>query len=284
MVELLKNRSILSLVGEDSLTFLQNIVTNDLGSKIYSYNYLLSPQGRYLFDFFVFKFQFDRLLIDVDSFSSELLFRTLDLYKLRKDVEINNVSSKYSILYSKEKLDITDEVIFSHQDPRFFRLGFRSLVKSSYIKENLKADEQTSDEIARSMNLYIKDKYEHAIPDGIDDLIFDNSLVSQYGAEELSAISFSKGCYVGQEVISRAKYQGSVRKKLFKLSCDTELTSNELGTKVTDLAGGAIGIFCSGYNNLGMALLNEEKYFGLSMKSGIVGGTKEVAIVQPEWR
>ena len=135
-----------------------------------------------------------------------------------------------------------------------------------------------------SDDLYIKDKYEFTIPDGINDLIFDNSLVSHFGAEELSAVSFSKGCYVGQEVISRAKYQGSVRKKLFKLSSGTKIAFNELGTEITDLRGEKIGIFCSSYNDLGIALLNEEKYLGLDKKIAIINGTQEVLISKPEWR
>ncbi len=274
MIQLLKNRAILSITGSDALTFLQNITTNDLDNNSYSYNYLLSTQGRYLCDFFVRKFLISKLFIDIDSVSNQLLLKKLNLYRLRKNIEIKDITPEYSVLYSKEKLEISDAVISSHRDPRFLKLGFRSLIKSSYINElKLVSDD-----------LYIKDKYEFTIPDGINDLIFDNSLVSHFGAEELSAVSFSKGCYVGQEVISRAKYQGSVRKKLFKLSSGTKIAFNELGTEITDLRGEKIGIFCSSYNDLGIALLNEEKYLGLDKKIAIINGTQEVLISKPEWR
>ena len=156
------------------------------------------------------------------------------MYKLRKEIEIKDVTDNYSILYSKEKLEISDLVLSSNRDPRFFKLGFRSLVKSEYINKSMLEDD----------DLYIKDKYEYTIPDGLTDLVFDKSLVSQFGAEELSAVSFSKGCYVGQEVISRFKYQASVRKKLFKLSSGKEISYANLGSELFDLKGNKIGIFC----------------------------------------
>lgn len=274
MTQLLKNRAILSVTGNDALIFLQNLTTNDLSGNSYSYNYLLSPQGRYLYDFFVLKFSYSKLFIDIDFSSSQFLLKKLNLYKLRSNIEINDVTSEYCILYSKEKLKITDKIIFSYQDPRFFRLGFRSLVKSGYINML----ELVNDD------LYVKDKYEFTIPDGVNDLIFDNSLASHFGAEELSAISFSKGCYVGQEVISRMKYQGTARKKLFKISCGTKIALKELGAEITDLQGEKIGIFCSSYNNLGIALLNEEKYLGLDKKIAIIKNAQEVLILTPEWR
>ena len=99
MAELLENRSILSLSGKDALVFLQNIVTNDLNNYSYSYNYLLSPQGRYLYDFFVLKLSPDQLFIDIDSISAQSFLQKLTIYKLRRDVEIKNLASEYSVLF-----------------------------------------------------------------------------------------------------------------------------------------------------------------------------------------
>ena len=274
MVQLLKDRSILSVTGDDSVMFLQNITTNDLINNIYSYNYLLSSQGRYLYDFFVLKFLNNKLFIDIDSNSSSSFLTKLNLYKLRKEIEIKDVTDNYSILYSKEKLEISDLVLSSNRDPRFFKLGFRSLVKSEYINKSMLEDD----------DLYIKDKYEYTIPDGVTDLVFDKSLVSQFGVEELSAVSFSKGCYVGQEVISRFKYQASVRKKLFKLSSGKEISYADLGSELFDLKGNKIGIFCSSYNNIGIALLMCEKYLGLDKKIAIINGVQEALISKPDWR
>jgi hypothetical protein len=274
MPELLENRSILSLSGKDALVFLQNIVTNDLNNYSYSYNYLLSPQGRYLYDFFVLKLSPDQLFIDIDSISAQSFLQKLTIYKLRRDIEIKNLASEYLVLYSREKMEINEGVIASNCDPRFSKLGFRSIVKSSCANKL---------ELVGN-NLYMQDKYEFTIPDGRDDLIAGNSVVFQFGAEELAAVSFSKGCYIGQEVISRAKYQGVTRKKLFKLVSDKKIAFNDIGTEITDLRGEKIGIFCSSYNKLGIGLLNEEKYLGLDTKIALINGIQEVLILKPEWR
>ena len=274
MPELLENRSILSLSGKDALVFLQNIVTNDLNNYSYSYNYLLSPQGRYLYDFFVLKLSPDQLFIDIDSISAQSFLQKLTIYKLRRDIEIKNLASEYLVLYSREKMEINEGVIASNCDPRFSKLGFRSIVESSCANKL---------ELVGN-NLYMQDKYEFTIPDGRDDLITGNSVVFQFGAEELSAVSFSKGCYIGQEVISRAKYQGITRKKLFKLVSDKKIAFNDIGTEITDLRGEKIGIFCSSYNKLGIGLLNEEKYLGLDTKIALINGIQEVLILKPEWR
>ncbi|NBY35077.1 MAG: folate-binding protein [Alphaproteobacteria bacterium] len=274
MPELLENRSILSLSGKDALVFLQNIVTNDLNNYSYSYNYLLSPQGRYLYDFFVLKLSPDQLFIDIDSISAQSFLQKLTIYKLRRDIEIKNLASEYLVLYSREKMEINEGVIASNCDPRFSKLGFRSIVQSSCANKL---------ELVGN-NLYMQDKYEFTIPDGRDDLIAGNSVVFQFGAEELAAVSFSKGCYIGQEVISRAKYQGITRKKLFKLVSDKKIAFNDIGTEITDLRGEKIGIFCSSYNKLGIGLLNEEKYLGLDTKIALINGIQEVLILKPEWR
>lgn len=274
MAELLENRSILSLSGKDALVFLQNIVTNDLNNYSYSYNYLLSPQGRYLYDFFVLKLSPDQLFIDIDSISAQSFLQKLTIYKLRRDIEIKNLASEYLVLYSREKMEINEGVIASNCDPRFSKLGFRSIVESSCANKL---------ELVGN-NLYMQDKYEFTIPDGRDDLIAGNSVVFQFGAEELAAVSFSKGCYIGQEVISRAKYQGVTRKKLFKLVSDKKIAFNDIGTEITDLRGEKIGIFCSSYNKLGIGLLNEEKYLGLDTKIALINGIQEVLILKPEWR
>ena len=94
------------------------------------------------------------------------------------------------------------------------------------------------------------DKYKYSIIDGYLDLVYERSIPIEYGAEELNAIDYNKGCYVGQEVISRVKYQGIVRKKIFKLQFGTEFAFKEHDPKITDLNGDKLGIMCSHYQNV----------------------------------
>lgn len=254
MIELLKNRSIISIRGKEAVKFLQNLTTNDLVNNIYSYNYLLSPQGRYLYDFFVYKSSDDELLVDVHSNCANSLLQKLGMYNLRNAVEINDVTNKYRILYSRQEPEIDSyKFVFTYHDPRFHKLGFRTMVEHNESFQE-KAKGYMTDEL-----LYFEDKYNFAIPDGMVDLVFDRSLVVQFGAAELGAISYKKGCYIGQEVISRARYQGTIRKKLFKLvNNHQELIIAEKGSEITDFRGNKVGVFCSGYKHKGIALLDTE--------------------------
>lgn len=274
MLELFQDRSLLSIHGQNSLRFLNNMVTNDLNTKAHCYNYMISPQGRFLYDFFIYKISNEEFWIDVDSSFVDSLLEKLSLYNIRKDVQIENITSNYCILYSSAAPETNDQIIFAYQDPRFHKLGFRLLTKPSYT-QNL---QPTSDK------LYLKDKYDNTIPDGVSDLISEQSMIVHFGAEELAAVSYSKGCYIGQEVVSRAKHQGTLRKKLFKIISGTEIAPMKLGDNITDLNGDKIGIFCSSYKNLGIALLDEEKYLKLDKKTAVINGNQEVVIEVPVWR
>ena len=193
------------------------------------------------------------------------------MYKLRSNLGVKDVSLDYNIVYSKAQIE--SDVEFSLQDPRYKALGYRSMV--GIEKVNL------LDELVD--NLYIFDKYKYAIIDGYLDLIYDRSIPVEYGAEELNAIDYHKGCYVGQEVISRVKYQGVVRKKIFKLQFGTEFALNEQEAKITDLDGDKLGLVCSNYKNQAIGLLREEKFLGLKEKVAMIEN-QLVNIEIPPWR
>lgn len=269
MYEILANRSVIHIFGPDSQKFLQSLITNDVVKKIYTYNYLLNNQGRYLCDFFAYCDNEEAYFLDLDKGSSTTIIKRLSMYKLRSNVEIKDVSELYTILYSKSKIK---NVVFSQQDPRYEELGFRSLIKTENIN---KLESFDSD-------LYLKDKYEYSIIDGNLDLVVEKSIPIEFGAEELNAIDFKKGCYVGQEVISRAKYQGEVRKKIFKLQCGTNFAHVKQGDEVT-FDGIKIGKLCSFYENLAIGLLWEEKYLGLVEKKVMINDCI-CDVILPPWR
>ncbi len=271
MIEILENRGLLSILGPDAGNFLQSMTTNNVLRNIYSYNYILNNQGRYLFDFFVYRQNSESYFIDIDQDSLENLVRLLTMYKLRRNLDIKNISNEYNILYSK--LPVESDVEFSLQDPRCKKLGYRSMIK----KEKINNFNTTKD------SLYLLDKYDYAIIDGNIDLIYDKSIPIEYGAEELNAISYDKGCYVGQEVISRAKYQGVVRKNIFKLQFNKEITNVKQGDSVIDSENNKIGIICSIYRNQSIALLRKEKVSSLKEQIAII--ENEVANIEtPAWR
>ena len=257
MIELLENRSVIKIYGLDAEKFLQGQTTNDIIKNQYSYNFILNNQGRYLFDFFVFRENNEIFYIDIHNNSADKFLKRLAMYKLRSSLDLENVSSTFSVLYSKKQVGDT---LFSLQDPRNYKLCFRSVVK----QDNL--DHGNS----YSKNLYLNDKYDMAIIDGDTDLEYEKSIPIEYGADNFNAINYKKGCYIGQEVISRVKYQGVIRKKIYKLNFSTKIQLISKGDVVTDLDGNKIGIICSCYENIAIAQLREEKYLGLDKKIAII--------------
>lgn len=237
MASLLKDRSLIEVRGDDRLSFIQNLITNNINSaENYIYAIMLSPGGRFLFDMFILK-ERDRLLLDVFSGTKKLLLDKLDLYNINLDISLSELSEK--IYYTREKR--------GNKDPRYEKLGYRFI---SF--ESLEDD-----------NSYSQDKYEYSIPDGGIDLIYNKAMPQEYGAEELNAISYMKGCYVGQEVISRTKHQGEVRKKIYSIMSDSNLSDIQHGAPIMQ-QDKKVGIFLSSYNNKAIALIREMNLGGLT--------------------
>jgi len=248
MYEILRNREVIKIIGLDSVKFLQNLVTNDICKSSYCYTYLLNNQGRYLFDFFVYVHNLEEIYLDIDKISKSALIDHLNFYKFRSKIQIIDCSEEYKVVYSHQSLDI--DSLVTARDPRYAKLGFRSIVCHSHPLCHSRVGGNP---------IYLEDKYNFAIIDGVEDLTFDKSIPVLYGAEELNGVSYDKGCYVGQEVISRAKYQGVIRRKIYKITAEKDLTSLIKEEEIF-ADNDKIGVICSCYKNKAIALIREEKY------------------------
>ena len=228
---ILENRGLISITGEDAKEFLQNIITNDINkvsgsSSIFSA--LLSPQGKYLFDFFVIKN--DRgYLLDCDGNSVKSLIDNLSKYKIRSKIEIKDISSSYVlgiIHYENFKMiqkELNKQAFTLHfrespifVDPRDSDLGARiiSPLEKLYLtikKLNLKIVENNS---------YFKKAFLKGIP--VEGLIsLQNQLFGlEINFEKLNAIDFKKGCYVGQENTARMKLKNKIRRQLMSIKTE----------------------------------------------------------------
>ena len=228
---ILKDRGLISITGEDAKDYLQNIITNDINKVSESnsvFAALLSPQGKYLFDFFVIKNE-EGYLLDCDGNSVGELINNLSKYRIRSKVEIKDLSSNYVVgiihyenfkmiqkeLNKKEStLHFRDSPIFV--DPRDSDLGARiiSPLEKLYLtikKLNLKIVENNS---------YIKKAFLKGIPvEGLMSL--QNQLFGlEINFEKLNAIDFKKGCYVGQENTARMKLKNKIRRKLMSIKTE----------------------------------------------------------------
>ena len=205
------NSRFLSIEGEDSNEFLQNLITNDINKCAEDnilYSCLLSPQGKFLSDFFIFK-KDERYLIETHSFFYEKLLKKLNLYKLRSKVNINEVTNLHSYsVFGYLKTD-QDTFIFN-TDPRNKNIGLKLI----HLKNNPK--------ILDNLNEINEEKYhqiliQNIVPLSHYDLEENKSLLLENNFENLNSISWDKGCYVGQEITARMKYRALLKKKIYSL-------------------------------------------------------------------
>ena len=235
---LLENRGLILISGEDAKIFLQNIITNDIEKVSLSasiFSALFTPQGKYLFEFFLIQSKNGYLLDCDNQFTNEIINYLLK-YKLRSKIEITDISKDYVIgLINSEKfLDIqksenkTDDTIEFRGsplflDPRNKNLGARILSTLEKLHLTIKkldlkiVKPDTYFAKAHSLGIPIK---------GIENLK-DQLFGLEANFEELNAIDFKKGCYIGQENTARMKLKEKLRRRLLPISSTEKLNLGE---------------------------------------------------------
>ncbi|MBI3420376.1 MAG: folate-binding protein YgfZ [Proteobacteria bacterium] len=196
-IALLQSRAVLRLAGADRFSFLQNLISQDLklveGEKPI-FTALLTPQGKYLFDFFVLP-EGEDYLLDVEAGRSDELVKLLTRYRLRANTTVSPALefSVYAIWGGT----------FSHPaafvDPRLAALGQRLLAKN--IQTN-------ADEAA-----YAEHRYELGVAEGSHEISVGHASLAEVNFDALNGVSFEKGCYMGQELTARMHYRGLVKKR-----------------------------------------------------------------------
>lgn len=242
----LKNRSVLRLEGDDVETFLQGVITNDikkLSKDTPLYTAILSPQGKYLFDFFLYLDGMS-ILLDCNKAQRDELWKKMRMYILRSRVKIEETALE---VYAAWGCDITvsADALLAVDDPRDVALGKRILGKSE-----VNATEDDYDYL----------RIQHTVPETLKDLIPEKSFPLPSNMEEMNAIDYKKGCYVGQEVTARSKHRGVVRKQLYTLKADAPISIPAHTTITFD--GIAIGEILSSNRELCIAQLEKEKMEG----------------------
>ena len=243
-VYILEDRAILYISGEDSKDFLQNLISNDINKVTDNsscFASLLTPQGKFLYEFIVVKHK-SGYFIDCEKSQSEEIFKQLNLYKIRSKVEILNLSNEFvvasfgykkylSIDGSKDILGFTfkyreDPIIL---DPRNKNLGARLIINLEKLYLSLKKLDLKDDKVE---NYYLQSHKLGIVPKNLNKL--QNKLFGiECNFEELNGIDFKKGCYVGQENTARIKLKNKLSKRLLpieiingKLSEDEKIYSN----------------------------------------------------------
>ncbi|MEC9153422.1 MAG: folate-binding protein [Pseudomonadota bacterium] len=287
--ERLESRGILSVGGEDRTTFLQGLISNDIDRVAVDraiWAALLTPQGKYLHDFFVAGID-ATLYLDCESDRLMDLGKRLHRYKLRAQVElgIGEGMAVYA-LFGGGALDalklsadagaarsLRDGIVYT--DPRLPAVGARALLPACDAKNLL----ETLGFHAADTNSYETLRLEHGLSDGSRDLIVEKSTLLESNFDELHGVDWDKGCYMGQELTARTKYRGLVRKRLMPVRIDGPVP--ELGTPL--MAGDKeIGEMRSGQNSRGLALIRLER-FEEADTDGLNAGDARIFPEKPVW-
>ena len=260
-IYILKERGLLYVQGEDVNEFLQNIISNNINKVTKDnscYTSMFTPQGKYLFDFIIVKHK-KGYFFDCEKKQMDDLYKQLNLYKLRSKVEIINLSNEFVIaVISKEKfLSLSngkDKIGHTIQyredpivlDPRNKDLGGRLIINLEKLYLSIK---ELGLKSAENKEYYVQ-SHKLGIPQMDNDKLQNKIFGIECNLDELNAIDFKKGCYVGQENTARIKLRNKLLKRLLpvqiidgKINIDDNISSDD--------------------ENIGKILINNDYPFGL---------------------
>jgi len=287
-VYILEDRGLLYINGQDAKEFLQNLITNNIENVSENrscFSALLTPQGKYLYDFIIIKHKLG-FLLDCEKKNIDDLYKQLNLYKLRSKVEILNLSNEFVVAnLSKEKfLEIEnskDEEGYTIKfredpillDPRSKKLGARLVINLEKLYLSLKKlGLEVSD-----VEEYYNHSHKLGIPQ-IDTKDLQNKIFGiECNFEELNGIDFQKGCYVGQENTARIKLKDKLSKRLFAIKViNGDLNSEEITSE---------------NKNIGKLLINNKNPFALlklenknfNFKNNLKCGDANIKALKPSW-
>ena len=259
MIARLTDRVLLSVTGQDAVTWLEGLITQSLDGMTAGdlrHGALLSPQGRLLADF-ILQRAGDGLCLDVDGASADDLANRLSLYRLRADVRVEIVPGPVYAVWGEESTA-------GPVDPRWPGLG-RRLVGS-----------EPSQAVNATLADYVRHRRRAGIAEVAADGLADRAYVTEANLDLLNGVAYPKGCYVGQETTSRMKRRNGVRSRILpvaagagdELVAGTELLRGEL--RAGEVVAAADGV--------GLALLRLDRLGDLTAAGG--GG---VHLSRPEW-
>jgi hypothetical protein len=296
---ILDDRGFVKINGDEAKSFLQNIVTNDIEKitdSLTLFSSIFTPQGKYLYEFFILKFE-DGYLLECEKKLTSEIIKIFDFYKLRTKVNLIDVSKKYTnIIISLEKfkeITKTEHVKGStlscekgstlsceneriYVDPRSKNLGAKIITKIENIEN-----------IIKKLDLKKIDKknyYEKSFALGIPQLNLTKLKDKIFGIEnnldELNGIDFKKGCYIGQENTSRIKLRNKLRRRILPIEkVSGQISANDI-IKYKDSEVGKIMIDKPYSFALIKVVDPDLKEFA---NIELMCGNSKVKILKPEW-
>jgi len=249
----LVDRGVIRVSGDDARDFLENIVTNAMETVTAGragYGGLLTPQGKIIGDFFVVAVpdaEGGGFLLDTPLLQTADLMKKLKLYKLRAKVMLDDLSETTAVIAVTDGGKLPADAGLVYADPRLAELGERAIIDLDGADELVDA----------SLDEYHAHRIGLGIPDGGRDFIYGDAFPHEALFDQLGGVSFKKGCYIGQEVVSRMQHRGTARSRVVPIVFSEGLNPED-GVEAS--AGGKlIGRVGSCAGGRGLALLRLDR-------------------------
>jgi len=274
----LADRGVVRVSGDDAKTFLDNLITCDL-DRVSAHNArlgaLLTPQGKILFDFLVFQAPAEiggGYYLDVLKVFAPDLAKRLGFYKLRAKVAVEDLSDSLAVVAGWDAPKPEDETGLVAEDPRLPALGWRAIVAAQDAAEFGKDPAEA----------YHAHRIALGVPEGGRDFLFGDAFPHEALMDQLQGVDFDKGCYVGQEVVSRMQHRGTARTRIVPAVYEGGFAA-EVGVEVT--AGNkALGKTGTGAEGRGLLMIRLDRADD-ALKAGetIRAGGIPVRLEKPSW-
>jgi tRNA-modifying protein YgfZ len=274
-VALLPDRGIVEVEGVDAADFLQSLVTNDVdqsrpGEALFAG--LLTPQGKIVFDFLIYCEAPTRFLLDCPAEIAADLAKRLTLYRLRSKVSVADRSAEMAVAVAlQDGARPAEGVLATFADPRYAPMPRRFILAAA----------PPSTDAAHGLAAYHRARIGHVVPEGYRDYRYGEVFPHEVCYDLLGGVDFEKGCYLGQEVVSRMHHRGIAKTRICGVRGQADLPAT--GTEIT---GGEypVGHLGSSSGADGIALVrldraDETLSLGVPLRAGDVGLT----LVRPQW-
>ena len=281
---LLPERGVVKVAGETARAFLNGIISNDIGQAPgqAAFAALLTPQGKIVVDFIAIEASAEDgggIFLDCPRALAGTLKEKLTFYKLRAKVTIEDLSEALAVMavWGDTASGADTEYGLCYADPRLPELGRRVLVPPQAAKE------AAADLGAALVDPEAYDAHRIAlgVPRGGQDFIYLDTFPHEADMDQLAGVDFQKGCYIGQEVVSRVEHRAMARNRVVPVTYDGGAPAG--GAEVT-AADKPVGTMGSAANGRGLALLRLDRVAeAIAAGTPLIAGGVELRIVKPDW-
>lgn len=279
---LLADRGVVKVAGDDARRFLNGLLTNDIGKVTpgtAQFAALLTPQGKIIIDFFVAEAEPDDgggFFLDCPRVLSPVLVERLNFYKLRAKVTVEDLSAALGVMAIWDGAALSEDGL-SYTDPRLPALGTRAILPPGIAKDAAAALGATFTDAER----YNAHRIALGVPQGGQDFLYGGTFPHEAGMDQLAGVDFDKGCYVGQEVVSRVEHRAAARNRVVPVVYDQFAPLPGLPVTAGETT---IGMMGSGANGRGLALLRLDRLAdALAAGETLTSGGIVLEARKPDW-